>query len=80
MPDVLVRGLPEDLHHELREAAGRNRRSVNAEILARLEASLGHRRIDVDALVARVRERQGRLKLPELDDATLRTLKEEGRG
>lgn len=80
MPDVLVRGLPEDLHRELKEAAGRNRRSVNAEILARLEASLGPRRIDVDALIARVQERQHRLELPAFDDATLRTLKEEGRG
>ncbi|MDP2959530.1 MAG: Arc family DNA-binding protein [Longimicrobiales bacterium] len=79
MPDVILRGIPPALHGEIKEAAVRNRRSVNAEILARLEASIRPKRIDVDALFARVREREARFDLPVLDEVALRTLKDEGR-
>lgn len=79
MSDVLIRGVPEPLHGELRDAARRNRRSLNAEILARLEASVGVRRVDVEGLLNRVAERRTRGQLPPLVDATIRALKEEGR-
>lgn len=79
MPNVILRGIPSALHGELKEAAVRNRRSVNAEILARLEASIRPKRIEVDALLARVRDREARSHLPVLDEGALRTLKDEGR-
>ncbi|HEX4321528.1 MAG TPA: Arc family DNA-binding protein [Acidobacteriaceae bacterium] len=37
MTDVLVRNIPEKTHHELKRRAKANGRSVNAEILARLD-------------------------------------------
>lgn len=79
MPDILLRGLADPLHGDLREAARRNRRSLNAEIVARLEASFHVQRLDVEGLLARVRERVARSSIPDLDDAALRALKEEGR-
>ena len=79
MPNVILRGLPPALHGELKGAAVRNRRSVNAEILARLEGTFRPTRVDVDGLLARVREREDRLRLPALDETTLRVLKGEGR-
>ena len=40
MPDLALRGIPEDVHRELQAAASRNHRSLNGEILARLTASV----------------------------------------
>ena len=40
MPDVALRGIPEELHLELKAAAKRSHRSLNGEILARLAASV----------------------------------------
>ncbi|MXW36323.1 MAG: Arc family DNA-binding protein, partial [Chloroflexi bacterium] len=40
MPDVALRGNPEQLHQDLKAAAKRSHRSLNGEILARLTASV----------------------------------------
>lgn len=79
MPDLALRGIPADVHQALREAAQRNHRSLNGEILRRLEVSVHPMAEDVDALLARIGERGGRSRLGSLDDAALRTLKDEGR-
>ena len=39
MPSVTLRDIPPELHKRLKESAERNRRSLNAEILLRLESS-----------------------------------------
>lgn len=79
MPDIALRGLPSDLHRALKEAAERNHRSLNGEILARLEASLRPSGVDVDALLARVARRKSRSTVPDLDPGALRNLEDEGR-
>ena len=38
MPNLALRGIPDQLHRELRSAAIRNHRSLNGEILSRLTA------------------------------------------
>ena len=40
MPNVALRGVPEDVHCRLKDAARANHRSLNGEILARLVASV----------------------------------------
>lgn len=40
MPNVALRGVPDDVHRRLRDAARANHRSLNGEILARLAASI----------------------------------------
>ena len=40
MPDVALRGIPEQLHKELEAAASRNKRSLDEEILNRLRLSV----------------------------------------
>ena len=40
MPNVALRGVPEQVHRRLKDAARANHRSVNGEILARLAASV----------------------------------------
>lgn len=78
MPDVALRGMSAAMHQALKKAAERNHRSLNGEILARLERSVMGESVDLDALLARIAERRERLAL-ELDEETLRELREEGR-
>ena len=37
MPNLTLKNIPQDLHVMLKECAARNRRSLNSEMLARLE-------------------------------------------
>ena len=79
MPDVALRGMSPELHQALKRAAERRHRSLNGEILARLEASMGVTTVDVEALLARVEERRARSSIPHLNADELRVLKETGR-
>jgi plasmid stability protein len=79
MPDLALRGLTRELHEALKTAAARNHRSLNGEILARLEASMAGATVDVDALLARIGERRKRIDLGTLDAKALRKLKRAGR-
>lgn len=63
----------------LKEDAETNRRSLNAEILVRLEESVRPRRPASVDVARRVAARAKRLTLPVLTDALLRDLKREGR-
>ena len=64
---------------ELRERARANRRSLNSEVLDRLEQSLERRPIDPEAFLERVQKLLGRDKLPPLTAEALRKAKEWGR-
>jgi len=77
--NITLRGIPDAVHERLREEAERNHRSLNGEILARLEASLRPGPVTPTELLDRVRERRGRLDLPELDCDLLNELKSGGR-
>ncbi len=79
MPDIALRGMSPELHEALKRAAQRSHRSLNGEILARLEASLGTSTVDVEVLLGRIRERRARSSVPDLDAGELRALKELGR-
>ena len=79
MPDVALRGLSPELHRALKRAAERNHRSLNGEILARLEASLGMRAVDVEGLLVRIQARRARTDISKLDESELQVLKQAGR-
>lgn len=79
MANVALRGVPEGMYETLKEAAKRNHRSLNGEILTRLEASLRSSATDAAAILARVAERSVRLQIPRFDDALLSELKDAGR-
>ena len=79
MPDLALRGMPQELHRELKAAAKKSRRSLNGEILVRLEASVRAAPIDAVALLERIHRRNRRLGPIDLDVATLRRLRDEGR-
>ena len=79
MPHVAVRGLPEDVHRELKEAARRNHRSLNGEILARLTASVRSNQIDARALLEQIQRRHELLGPVDLSDDVIRELRDAGR-
>lgn len=79
MADLALRGIPDELHRELKAAAERNHRSLNGEILSRLAASVRPAPVDAAALLARIERRHRTLGPLELDDRTLRSIRETGR-
>ena len=79
MPDVALRGIPEDLHRELKSAATRNHRSLNGEILERLTASVRGNTVETAELMERVRRRWEGVGEIDLSDETINELKNAGR-
>ncbi len=53
MPNLTVRKIPKDIYKRLKESAGRNHRSLNAEILAILadEDGWARRRLQIAAVM-----------------------------
>jgi plasmid stability protein len=77
--NVLLRGLSPDLHARLKAAASRSHRSLNGEILERLEASFAVEDVDPQALLERIRSRAARLHVPRMSTEDLQEMKESGR-
>ena len=79
MPDVALRGIPEQLHKELEAAASRNKRSLDEEILNRLRLSVLGRPVDSKAHLERIRQRNETFGPIDLSDETIRELRDAGR-
>ena len=79
MANLALRGIPNGMYHTLKEAAKRNHRSLNGEILTRLEASIRPTATDSEVILTRVAARTARLRVPQLDDRLLSELKDTGR-
>ena len=79
MPNLALRGISADLHRELKQAATRNHRSLNGEIIARLEASVRTEPLDVEALLRRIARRHETLGTIDLSPENVRRLRDEGR-
>ena len=79
MPDVALRGLPEDVHRELKSAASRNHRSLNGEILERLTASVRGNTVDTAELMERIRRRWEDIGEIDVSNETINELKNAGR-
>jgi antitoxin FitA len=79
MVNFTLKGIPGPLYERLKAAAARNRRSINGELIARLEESLGAAPVDADALLARARAVRETAPLPYLTEDALRSARDEGR-
>lgn len=79
MSSLTLKGIPDDLLTRLRQVAETNRRSLNREVIERLERSLEGRRIDPESLLARADALRARLALAPMDDAAIRQAKRAGR-
>ncbi len=78
MADMAIRGIPDELHRELKAAAERNHRSLNGEVVARLAASVRPAAVDAMALLERIQRRHRRLGLIDLADPALDRLRRSG--
>lgn len=76
MPSLTLKNVPEPLHRQLREAAAHNHRSLNGEVIARLEAQFAR-----EQSVHTQREQLDRLRarLPAIDHHAIDRLKRQGR-
>ena len=79
MPNVTLRGIPDDVHAALKDAASRNHRSLNGEILTRLTASVRPLSADRAELLARIRREREATGPIDLDNETIQELKNAGR-
>lgn len=79
MPSLTIKNLPPGLYERLKAAAEEARRSLNSEVIHRLEQSVGSTAIDVDALLVRADELRERNRVPYLTDEALRAARDEGR-
>jgi len=79
MPSLTIKSIPDDLLNRLRDSADEHRRSLNSEVLHRLERSIGSSSLDPEAFLARVRRIQDRTNLPPLTDELLERSRREGR-
>jgi hypothetical protein len=77
MPTLTLKNVPADLHARLKASAERNRRSLNSEILARLESSGGRTPADPGAYSADLRAFTS--TLPRLNHRLAAGLKVKGR-
>lgn len=78
MPNITLKNIPDSLHQRLKESAVQHHRSLNKEIIARLEAQLGSPHLDAEQQLAEIRTLRQRVPLyatPEEIDA----FKQEGR-
>lgn len=74
---ITLKNIPPALHGRLRDSAARNRRSLNSEILARLEADIARPARDPEAYGSDLREFTR--TLPRLDAKLITRFKRIGR-
>jgi plasmid stability protein len=79
MPTITLKNIPDELYARLKESAADHRRSLNSEILVRLEQAILSTRIDPDAFLAKADARRRQLALPPLSERRLKTIKTAGR-
>ncbi len=79
MATITVKNIPDDLYQRLKAAAEDNRRSINGEIISRIEQSLKSQRVAADELLVRVRRLQKSYGKRTLRVEDLDAAKREGR-
>ena len=68
MPSLTVKNIPAGLLERLKDAAESGRRSLNSEVIHRLELSVGRSAIDPEATLELLRAVRERPRLPYLTD------------
>lgn len=82
MPNLTIKGVPVELHAELKRRAAAARRSLNSEILTCLEQALlvpEHRSANPAEFVRQVREMQKAYQIKPITDAMASRYKRQGR-
>ena len=77
MPTLTLKNIPDDLHAKLKASAERNRRSLNSEILIRLECDFAVPSLDPDVYAKELKAFAARL--PRVEHAGVTRYKRQGR-
>jgi antitoxin FitA len=77
--NLTLKGVPDEIYEQLRQSATSNHRSLNSEIIARLEAQLFTRRATAQDHLASIRATRQRLAKLSFDHADIDRFKREGR-
>jgi len=77
MPTLTLKNIPDELHARLKASAAQNRRSLNSEILARLEQDIARPALDPETYLARLRAFTA--KQPRVDHRLVTRYKRQGR-
>lgn len=79
MPTITLKNIPEPLYRRLKQSAETHRRSLNSEILVRLESVLAPSRYDVSELIEAARVVREKTADYRLTDEKLDAAKKTGR-
>lgn len=79
MTNLTIKSVPSPLYERLKASAEESRRSLNSEVIHRLEQSVGVAPVDPETLLGQVRAVRARASLPYLTDGALRASREQGR-
>ncbi|HNR30926.1 MAG TPA: Arc family DNA-binding protein [Candidatus Hydrogenedentes bacterium] len=79
MATITLKGVPDGLYERIRRSAAENRRSINKEIMFRLEYALTEQRPVPLAVLERIDRLRARAKLPPVSERWLKAAKEKGR-
>lgn len=79
MLTITIKNIPPELYDQIKTSAQLHRRSINSEVLTRLEEALGSKRVNPDTFLNRLDALQKELTLPYLTDDALEDIKSEGR-
>lgn len=78
MRTLTLKSIPDELYEHLRRSAAEARRSLNSEILFRLETDLGSRKVDPGQFLARARAARRSVGHP-VTERELRRARADGR-
>ncbi|MCD6118102.1 Arc family DNA-binding protein [bacterium] len=79
MRNITVKNIPDDLYDKIKTTAHDNRRSINNEIINRLDRSLKSAKLDVNSLIRRIETFHNNIEMPLLTDDLIQNVKQEGR-
>lgn len=79
MPALTVKNIPEDLYEHLKSSAHAQHRSINSELIHRLEASLQPRNVGALDLLAAARMLRRQVKATSLSMKDIDAAKKQGR-
>jgi antitoxin FitA len=77
--NLTLKGLPDEVYERLKDSASHNHRSLNSEIIARLEAQVLPRRATAQEHLAAIRATRSRLTKAAFDHSDIDRFKREGR-
>lgn len=79
MPNLTIKGIPEELYRQLKQRATRHRRSLNSEVICCLESAASLTTVDPEAWLVNADKLRNRLGLTPLTEESLREAKRVGR-